>query len=449
MNDFQSKIKIIFASVLLCFSVSFVLTLAASSFAASSLPILLLGGDLSRTPQSITACGPLVVQCDVTNTGTAAVSSGILTIQIGTAVGGELVFSQSYRLAMGAQSLMINKALSPGFYTLTLKAWANNKEHSITRRFTLAEQALTISPPVLVKKGGSAVPRVLIWLGRSGTAVQQAFAEMIVKQAFEESDVYYAIVDSAEDFTNKFMGGDFNTAVLFESDELPGRFDWLQDRVARGQGLVIIGSNDRTRMIAETFGFTFSETPVATGAMLLLQEDVVMGLSGTIPVSGRLLLPQKKTAKPVALFAANKKAAVLIDRSGGGQVIVMPFSLTRSAVDAGTTSLYSLLLRSAVRNVAPEKEEQTDVSSIELLVSDPSGPIKARLEETLPPGTRVIWTNTEGTMKNNTIVYDLTVDNVPQKFLFLYRPSAGSKIPALTEVFYECGGKLVSQGKIE
>jgi hypothetical protein len=272
---------------------------------------------------------------------------------------------------------------------------------------------------------------------------------MIVKQAFEEDRVYYTTVDTQEEFTNLAVTGEFNILVLFETNELLERSDWLMDRLLGGQGLVIIGSENRTRMIAETFGFKFKEAPPAAGTMLLLTEDSGLGLSGTVPVSGRILQPQKKNAKAAALFAGDKKPAILIDKAGQGRVIVMPLSLTRSALDTGSPSLYSLLLRAAVRIAAPENEEQTGVFSTELVVSAPSGPIKTRIIDTLPPGVKLIWMNTEGTVTNNAILYDLTVDKEPQKLRYVYQLPAGSKTPASTEVFYECNEKLVSQGKIE
>jgi hypothetical protein len=193
----------------------------------------------------------------------------------------------------------------------------------------------------------------------------------------------------------------------------------------------------------------FLEMPTTAPAMLLLTEDSGMELSGTIPVSGRILLPQKNNTVPAALFAGNKKPAVLIDTAGSGRVIVMPFSLTRSALDAGTNSLYSLLLRAAVHKAAPENDELTSVSSNGLLVSAPSGSVRTQVVETLPAGSRVIWSNAEGTVKNNTIRYDLIADKEPQRLLYVFHPPAGSKTPAFSEVFFECNGNLVSQGKTE
>jgi hypothetical protein len=52
-------------------------------------------------------------------------------------------------------------------------------------------------------------------------------------------------------------------------------------------------------------------------------------------------------------------------------------------------------------------------------------------------------------VKNNTIIYDLIADNEPQRLRYVCQLPAGNKTPAFTEMFYECNGKVVSQGKIE
>lgn len=446
-----SKCKIFFAAAMtLCIFLFPVLSVADALSPSDPPPALLLSGTLDETPQTAALCAPLNIQYSVENTGTVPVSGGQLIIEIKSAVTGQSVFTRQLPFTLEPGSLMIENVDFPqGAYTIILKASAWNGELQITRDFTLAKQALTVTPPILVEKGNAARNRVLVWLSRTGAVVQQAFAEKILKQAFEDENFRYATVDSAEDFTNQAMSGEFNTLVLFESDELLERTDWLTNMLLRGQGIVIIGSEDRTRMVAETFGFKFREAPPAAGATLLLTEDSGMGLLGTIPVSGRILQPQKKGAKAAALFTGDKKPAILIDNAGKGRVIVMPFSFTRSALDTGSTSLYSLLLRTAVLNVSPGNDEQTGISSMELLVSAPSGPVKARIVETLPQGTRVFWASAEGTIKNNTILFDLTADDEPQKLQYWYKPPAGNKTPAFTEIFYECNGKLVRQGKIE
>ncbi len=451
MTTFLLKNKIILVSpVLLCLFMVPVSPLSAAPSAANASPSLMLIGDLNETPQTAIVCNPLVIKYDVKNAGTVPVPSGKLEIEIKAADSGQSVFARNLPLTADVGSVTIEQVTFPqGAYTILLKAAVMTQEHGIGPEFTLAEQELTVSAPIVVIKSSDAIPRVLLWIDRNDTAVQQAFAAKIVKQAFEGDDVYYGTVDSEEDFTDRAMSGEFNTLVLFETDVLPERTDWLMDRISRGQGLVIIGSEDRTRMIAEIFGFRFREAPPAAGTMLLLTDKSGMGLSGTIAVSGRLLQPQKKSAKVAALFAGDKKPAMLIDEVGKGQVIVMPFSFTRSALDTGSTSIYSLLLRTAVRIAAPENGEQTGVSSIELLVSAPSGPIRTRIVETLPPETRVIWMNARGIEQNNTILYDLSADKEPKKLLSLYRIPAGSNTPAFTDVFFECNGKLMRQGKIE
>ncbi len=451
MIIFLLNIKNFFAAaVLLCFFTLLVFPFIADSTESNALPPLQLSGELDNTPRTVMLCKPLTIQFSVKNTGNVPISYGTIGLSIKAAGTRQPIFARQLPFTTKTNSIRIENVTFPqGEYTLTLKASVVKSEDSINREYTLIEQPLTVSAPILVKRADSSVPRVLLWLSRTGNPVQRVFAEKIVKEAFAGDGVYTMIVDTAEAFTNQAMSGDFNTAVLFETDELLDRTDWLQDNVARGMGLVVIGPEDKTRMTAETFGFKFLEMPATTPAMLLLTEDSGMELSGTVPVSGRILLPQKKNAKPAALLGGDKKPAMLIDTVGNGNVIVMPFSLIRSALDAGTTSLYSLLLRAAVHTAAPESDELTGVSSIELLVSAPSGPVGAHVVETLPAGTRVIWTNAEGTVKNNTLLYDLIADKEPQKLLYVYQPPAGSKTPAFSEVFFECNGNFVSQGKIE
>ena len=451
MTAVLSKIKIIIAAAaLLCLFSSSVFPRVDAPPASNLLPTLLLEGALDDAPQIVPHCSTLRLQFRVKNTGTVPVSRGLLTIDIKSANTDESVFARQIPFTTDTNSIMIeNVAFPPGDYTIVLKASAMNQETGIFSEFSLAERPLTISVPVVVTKSSTAIPRVLLWLSRTGTAVEQAFAEKIVKQALDEDGVYAVIVNTAEDFRKWSLTGDFNTAVLFEPDELLDQSDWWMDRIKRGQGLVIIGSETRTRMIAETFGFRFSEALATAGTMLQLTKDSGLELSGSLPISGRILLPKKNNAKPAALLAGDKRPAMLIDEEGNGRLIVMPFSLTRSALDAGTTSLYSLLLRAAILNATSEIDEQSGVSSVALLVSAPAGPVRARVVETLPQGSRVIWTNAKGTVKDSSIIYDLTAEKEPQRLLFLWQPPAVNKTPSGTEVFYECNENLVSQGKIE
>ena len=447
-----SSIKnyVIAAAALLCIFSAPAPPPVAAQPADNILPTPQLEGTLDDTPQTVTLCSPLRIQYQVRSTGTVTVSSAILTINIKAADTGASVFARQAPFTLDAGSIMIeNVSFPPGAYSILLKASAINQQSWNSGEVKLAERALTIPAPVMVKKSSAAVPRVLFWLSRTGTAMQQAFAEKIVKQALEVDSIYSVIVDTAEEFTNQALTGDFNTTVLYEPAELLDQYDWLMARIARGHGLVIIGSDNRARMIAENFGFKYGESLTTTGAMLQLTDDSGLGLTGTVPVSGRILLPKKKNAKTAALVAGDKRPAMLIDDTGNGRVIVMPFSLTRSALDAGTTSLYSLLLRAVVQSAALENDEQTSVSSIELLVSAPSGTVRARVVETLPLGTKVIWTNGGGMVKDNAIIYDLIADKEPQRFLYLCQPLAGNKISSFTEAFFECNEKLVSQGAVE
>ena len=128
---------------------------------------------------------------------------------------------------------------------------------------------------------------------------------------------------------------------------------------------------------------------------------------------------------------------------------MIPFSLTQSALNAGTTSPFSLLLRSAVLAAVPAQEDAGAVASVQLLVSSPAGPETTRVIETLPAGARVLWTSIAGPFKNNSLTFDLTAGPDPQKIVYLFQPADPAAVKTSTEVFTECDGKLVSQGKME
>jgi hypothetical protein len=55
----------------------------------------------------------------------------------------------------------------------------------------------------------------------------------------------------------------------------------------------------------------------------------------------------------------------------------------------------------------------------------------------------------DGTLKNNTILFDLTAEQYPQKLQYLYELPGGGNARPVVEYFYESDGKMVSGGKIE
>jgi len=423
--------------------------LAEFSTPISIQPTLQFQGSLEGTPAIAQLCRPFTLRYNAKNIGNIQPSTGALRIEVRATGASQPLFTRQLDLTQDARTLTIDKmGLAKGTYTLALKASVVSQQYNLTRDITLAEQPLTISGPLDVRKGPSSFPRVLVWTGQAATPVDQAVIEKVMKQVFDQEGIYYKIVDKPEEFTNQAATGLFTTFVLFETDELLEKTDWLLGRIERGQGLVVIGAGEKTRAVAEAMGYRFDEEPAAAGQLITLAADSGLGLSGTIPVSGRMLIPRGKNAKPAAFLADSGRYAALIDRKGKGTVVVLPFSIMQSARDTGTTSLYSLLLRSAIQSAAPEIEEPGNASTGEISVASSSGPVKAKIVETLPAGSRIIWTNT-GTVSNASITGELTADRDPQRILYLYQTQAGNKGRPSTDIFYECDGKYVSQGKLE
>jgi hypothetical protein len=75
--------------------------------------------------------------------------------------------------------------------------------------------------------------------------------------------------------------------------------------------------------------------------------------------------------------------------------------------------------------------------------------IRTQLIVTLPQGARSLGVSPEGTLKNNTILFELTAEQYPQKLQYLYELPGGGNGRPVVEFFYESDGKMVSGGKVE
>ena len=231
--------------------------------------------------------------------------------------------------------------------------------------------------------------------------------------------------------------------ILFRQPE------WLQKRLHQGQGLVLVGSDDGIRTTAEAFGFTFKNVRTdESKALLAVASDAGFCLSGTLPVTGPVLEAEKKGAHTAATLNQTARPAVLIDRSEGGTVVLAPFSLVRSTRDAGTIPLYGLLLRNIALHALP-RNDPGGTASHEVALSSSTGPVRARIVETLPQGAKLLWQNQTAQFENNALTLELNVDQEQQSLQYLIAPGGSGKDQPTTEVFYECKGTFVSQGKME
>ena len=270
-----------------------------------------------------------------------------------------------------------------------------------------------------------------------------------MKQAFEQEGYYVKIVGNAVDFAAEVQSNLYNIFVLFEINEGLPSSDWLKEQLHHGQGLVLIGSDAGMRKTAETFGFTFTKGGTdESNTLLTVAREAGFGLSGTIPVTGPVLEAQKKGVYAAATLSSTGKPAILIDRSEGGTIMLAPFSFVRSSRNAGAIPLYSLLLRNTVLHALPANDNG-DRTSREIALSSSSGPVRAKIVETLPTGAKLLWKNQTSRFENNTLLLEYTVDKEHQSLQYLFAPSGSGKNKPTTEIFYECNGKFVSQGKME
>jgi len=424
--------------------------LASKTIDISILPTLAVSGTLDNTPETAAICRPFTLQYKAASIGNIPVSTGTLRIELRGPNAAQPLFSRQLPFTEKAATLtMDSMEFSQGTYTIQLKAAVTNQPQKISRDLLLAERPLIVKGPLTVLRSSAPIPRVLVWLGTAGSTLERALSEAVMKQAFEQEGYYAKIVANAADFAAQAKSNLFNIYVLFETNENLPQSDWLQERLHQGQGLVLIGSDEGIRTAAEAFGFFFKKgsTDEST-ALLTVAGQSGFGLSGTIPVTGPVLDVRKKGMQTAATLNSTDQPAILIDRSEGGTIMLAPFSLVRSSRDAGTIPLYGLLLRNIVLHALP-KNDPNDKTSRETVLSSSTGPVRAKIVETLPPGAKLLWQNQKGRFENNALTLELTVDQEQQALQYLFAPNGSGKNQTTTEVFYECNGKFVSQGKME
>jgi hypothetical protein len=423
---------------------------AAGSLGIVILPTLLLKGSLEGTPSSAAPCRPFPVHYTVRSAGNVQPTNGSLKIEVRSSGTKQLVYAQQLPFSLDARTQRIEKVDFPrGAYTAGLWASAVNQPRGLAAEFLLAEQALTVSGPAEIRRSTALVPRILILAGgENSTSIEQAVMEKLLRESFEQEGAYVKTVTGVDDFSAQALTGTFNTYVLFEINGMLDTVEAIRSGLGRGHGVVVAGSGERSRAVAEALGFEFGPALSGNVPAITFSGTAGLGLSGTMPISGMTLPPRKRGAQAVAVFP-DGRPAVLLDVMEKGRAIVIPFSLTQSALNAGTTSPFSLLLRSAVLAVVPVQEDAGNVASVQLLVSSPSGPVRTQVIETLPRGAKVLWTSIAGPLRNGALTFELTAGPEPVRIIYLFQPSNAAEVRTSTEVFSECDGKFVSQGKVE
>ncbi len=313
--------------------------LASRTVDINILPTLVVSGTLDNTPEAAALCRPFTLQYKAASTGNIPVSTGTLRIEIRGPNNAQPLFTRQLPFTEKSSTLTIENVEFPqGAYTIQLRAAVANQDHKISRDLLLAERPLIVKGPLAVLRSDTPFPRVLVWQGTAGSTLERALSEEVLKQALGQNGYYAKVVGNAADFAAQAMSNLFNIYVLFETHENLPQPDWLREQLHQGQGLVLIGSDEGIRTAAEAFGFTFKKgrTDEST-ALLTVASGSGFGLSGTIPVTGPVLEAQKKGVHAAATLNSTDQPAILIDRSEGGTIMLLPFSLIRSARDAGTS----------------------------------------------------------------------------------------------------------------
>ncbi len=420
---------------------------ASDSAGIDVLPTLAVKGTLDGTPDRAAPCMPLDIHYAVRNAGTIPVTGGSLRIEVRSKNLGQLVHAIQLPYTTEERTHRIKNIDFPqGDYRITLRASVVNQPSGKSTDLLLAERPVHVGNPITLSIANTIVPRILVWSGGGGaSSIERALAEKMLHEAFPEDASYTKIVGSAEEFSREALSGLYNVHLLIDIDSTLDAADALRSVLARGTGVILAGANDRTRALAEQFGFRFGA--VHASAYITFPAGSPLSLGGNIPFADTAFSPSRDDARVLAVYSSDQPA-ILAASVDAGRILVIPISLIRSALAAGTSTLYGLLVRSALTTALPEQEEGSSVSSVLMSVAATAGPVKARIAAALPDGARLLWTNQPHSIKNGTVLFDLTADQTPRNILYLFqgnKPNAKRSI----DVQYECGGAFVSQGKVE
>jgi hypothetical protein len=240
----------------------------------------------------------------------------------------------------------------------------------------------------------------------------------------------------------------FNTYLLIDINEMLGADEALKSGLAKGHGVIIAGSGDRSRIMAEAFGFRFEPRPGSGPSSIIVPPGSELGLTGTLPISGPALLPSRKGARTLASFS-DGKPAVLLDAADRGRIMVLPFSLTHSALNSGVSSVYSRLIHEAVLSVLPPAGEADELVPVSLTVSAATGTVRARLAESLPPGSKLLWSSAKPVQGPGPLTFEVTAGSEPQTIQYFFRPGISGGRKSSTVVSTVCGKDFITQGTIE
>jgi hypothetical protein len=413
-------------------------------------PTLLLKGSLEGTPAEAARCRPLEIRYRTWRDGAVQPDSGTLRLEIRSRVLRQSVYAVQLPLLFDEKTTRIENVDFPrGAYTVSLRAFAANHQYGLTSDLVLAEQSLTIADPVRVTRSTNPIPRILIWSGTGKSFdIERALVDKMMNDAFAQDKAYMVFVSSAEDFARRALTGMFNEYVLIDIDETLDASDAIANGLSRGAGVVIAGSGERSRFMAERFGFLFEPVSGAGAARVTIPATSTLGLSGTLPLSGSAFVPSRKTGRALASYG-NGSPSILLDTIDRGRMLVLSFSLTKSALDSGITDAYTRLLRKSILATLPGRGEQNSVASVTLAVSSSTGPVPARITEELPAGSEVLWSNVKGQEGANSLTFELVAQQQPATLQYLFRPAAGGTRKTVSTVSSVCEGKLMLQGKVE
>lgn len=425
-------------------------TLAEGSAVFAILPTTSISGIFTLSKDPVIQGFDLNIDYTLMNTGNIDLSGGELKAEF-IAGQGDTV-STAYTRTFGAlqvmnalsDSIVIDKLqVEPGDYIVRLTATVAGEA------FVIGERKVKVLPPLEIKKGLSAMPRVLVLIDEAEGADAPTIDlnEIIVSNALNSVQAYYQIIRDKKGFKEAMRSGIYNTFILVGKGPLEDHLDEeVVERINSGEGLILI---NYVHLEDEKFR---DVTGVKAEGYLSDKQRIVdlsqspLSLPGTVNISGkveRLIIQSAQAVTAGTIMEDNySHPALVLNPYGKGKTVIFAFDPAESAKINGTAP-YVQLLGNAVLYAAQQEIKPVPgwTLPVEIDIKPIGADFNLKAVEKMNKGSLILF-NPQGTVEESpdgqsvTWEFHLGKDNTKRFFYLAKLPEDSGSFNLTTDVYY-------------
>lgn len=343
-------------------------------------------GTIQIAQKNIYPADPVAMSYTISNTGNTIINGVTVRVRIADTATGEIVGTVTDQadldiLASISGSLTwTHTALDTGTYMVVYDAVLPDGDE-----IPLGSSYIMVKKPYSTTISQSAGPRVLVWAESRGNIE-------LSKQALDESQVYYKLVNNRDDFMTELHTGKYTVYLLLDSSRpLTGCDDReLADEIAMGKGIVASGdgNGDNLKNLG-LFGVKFTGYTPCNNYSVTLPAGSVLGEA--------LMLGTGKVQK-VTLDGGTQLAEVISKKAATPGIVTNTYQNGKSVLftfDIGScTGDTANVLKKAVELVSPAAELSCSYAEFEIKVKADTA-IGAELKLITPPEAELLWMSPE------------------------------------------------------